>query len=322
MKQRGTTGLSSVGKNISLSSIITVSILILIAIVLLSTAIGAEETAVKKSPGFFAYWTLPRVWMAALVGLIGLVLLMRAKVSQTVRLISQVVIFILFSVVTLLPLGSFAKGMGLHPSPLCTIEKPFLFIQAGRSVPIMFWSLLIFIGLMTIVGNKLFCGWNCPIGALQEILHRIPLSRKLKIKLPFKVTNFIRTVVFIVFVGLVFSIGLSIYEYVNPFEFLHWTLTAAVLPAFLLTFLAALFIYRPFCYLICPLGLYTWLLEHLSVVRIKLNKAACTHCNICVVKSPCPAVPAILAEKRIRPDCHACGRCIEICPEKALEFRL
>ncbi len=293
----------------------------LLLLVLLLSSSFAAETAAKKSPDFFAFWALPRVWVAALVGLVGLVLLMRAKVSQTVRLISLLVIFFLFSVVSFLPLGSFAKGMGLHPSPMCTIEKPFLFVQAGRSVPIMFWSLLLFIGVMTVVGNKLFCGWNCPIGALQEVLHRIPLPKKYKSKLPFRITNSVRVLVFAVFLALLFGLGLSIYEYVNPFEFLHWSLTSAVIPAFLVTFLAALFVYRPFCYLICPLGLYTWLLEQLSALRVKVNKRTCTDCNICVVKSPCPAVPAILAEKRIRPDCHACGRCIEVCPERALDFR-
>ena len=292
----------------------------LLLMLLLSTSFASEAVA-KKSSSFFSYWAIPRVWVAALVGLIGLVLLMRAKVSQTVRLISLVVIFLLFSVVSFLPLGSFAEGMGLHPSPMCTIEKPFLFVEAGRGVPIMFWSLLFFIGVMSVVGNKLFCGWTCPIGALQEVLHRIPLPKQFKIKPPFRISNSIRVLVFVAFVALVFSVGLSIYEYVNPFEFLHWTLSAAVIPAFLVTFLAALFIYRPFCYLICPLGLYTWVLEHLSVLRVKVNKSACTDCNICVVKSPCPAVPAILAEKRIRPDCHACGRCIEVCPEKALDFK-
>jgi len=303
------------------SQFFTLVLLLMLFLVLLLSASFAAEAMAKSSPGFFSFWTLPRVWVAALVGFIGLILLMRAKVSQTVRFVSFVLVFLLFSVVSFLPLGSFAKGMGLHPSPMCTIEKPFLFVQAGRSVPIMFWSLLVFIGVMTVVGNKLFCGWNCPIGALQEVLHRISLPKKLKMKVPFAISNSVRVVVCIAFLALLFAFGLSVYEYVNPFEFLHWSLTAAVIPAFLVTFLAALVIYRPFCYLVCPLGLYTWILEQISVLRVKVNKNACTDCNICVVKSPCPAVPAILAEKRIRPDCHACGRCIEVCPEKVLDFK-
>jgi len=40
-----------------------------------------------------------------------------------------------------------------------------------------------------------------------------------------------------------------------------------------------------------------------------------------VKKSPCPTVPSILEGKKSRPDCHACGACIEACPENALKFK-
>ena len=211
--------------------------------------------------------------------------------------------------------------MGIHPSPMCIITKPFGFLNAGRTVPLIFLSLLGSIVILTIIGNKLFCGWVCPIGALQEIFRRVPLPEKFKIKLPFKITNLIRISIFVIFVVLIFTIGLSIYDYINPFEFLHWRFTLFATIILSITLIASLFIFRPFCYLICPLGLVTWLVEQLSLIKVKVNKDKCTNCDICIKKSPCPSVPSILNNKRLRPDCHACGRWLEVCPENALKFK-
>jgi len=281
---------------------------------------GAEGEG-SRPMTFFSVWALPRVWVGAILGFLGLVLLMTRKATAWVRFAALVIIFLAFSVVPFLPWGKFASGMGLHPSPMCSVEKPLMFIQMGRSVPIIFISILGFILLMTVIANKLFCGWNCPIGALQELLHRIPLPRGWKGKLPFRITNAIRIALFLLFVALLFGMGFSLYAWINPFEFLHWQMEWAIIPAFVITFIGALFFYRPFCYLVCPIGLLTWLAEHISILRVRLDKQACTDCMLCVKKSPCPTVPSILEGKKSRPDCHACGACIEACPENALKFK-
>lgn len=272
--------------------------------------------------GFFDFWLLPRVWIGAVFCMMGLGFLMKSWITRNVRLLFLTLIFFTFCIVTLLPLGSFAKGMGMHPSPMCIVEKPFVFIQAGRAVPVIFLSLLGSVLLLSIIGNKLFCGWVCFLGALQEIVHRIPLSDKFKVKLPFKLTNGVRIVIFILFIIILFAGERSIYPYINSFEFFHWGFEIIAVIILSLTLIAALFIFRPFCYLICPLGLVTWVFEHIAIFKVKLDKEKCTDCKICLNKTPCPVVPYILEEKKVRPDCHPCGRCIEVCPEKALKYRL
>lgn len=177
-----------------------------------------------------------------------------------------------------------------------------------------------FISLFSILGNKFFCGWACPIGAIQEIFNQIPLPKKLKTMLPFRITNPIRTIIFVAFITLVFTVSISIYDYFNPFSFLHWGFEAMAIVALLVTLAASVFFFRPFCYLICPIGLFTWVLEQFSLLKVKVNKLNCNDCNLCIRKSSCPAVKSILDERRFRPDCFACGRCIEVCPEKALGF--
>ena len=294
--------------------------LLIFFLIWISMPLWANQGQVRKPPSFFYFWTLPRVWVGALFCVTGLILLVKSWVTHNVRLIFLPVILFVFGIFSALPLGSVTKGMSLHPSPFCIMEKPFLFLQAGRSIPVVFLSLLVSVIVLSILGNKLFCGWVCPVGALQEIVHRIPLPEKFKVKLPFKVTNSIRIGLFFLFLILLFAAGMSLYAYVNPFEFFHfgWQFLAILILAVVLV--AALFIFRPFCYLICPLGLVTWIAEHVSLFKIRLNKDKCTKCNICIEKSPCPTIPSILDGKKSRPDCHPCGRCIEVCPEKALKF--
>lgn len=160
------------------------------------------------------------------------------------------------------------------------------------------------------------------MGAIQEIVHRIPLPRGLKTKLPFKITNSVRLLFFVLFLAAVFSLSIDLYDYVNPFEALHWDFEIWMMGVLGIVLAASLFMYRPFCYLLCPVGLFTWGLEHISIARVKLDRDVCDDCHLCVKQSPCPTVPAILADKRSRPDCHACGICIAACPKDALKFRV
>jgi polyferredoxin len=124
----------------------------------------------------------------------------------------------------------------------------------------------------------------------------------------------------VLFVPLVFVIGKSIYDYFNPFEALHWGFELWGTATLLIVLVAAFFIFRPFCYLLCPIGLITWLLEHISLSRVEVDPDKCTECYECTDVAPCPAMIYIVDGKRFRPDCHACGRCLNTCDEDAIKF--
>ena len=197
--------------------------------------------------------------------------------------------------------------MSMHPSPLCMIEKPFIFVSMGRAVPIMFLAIIASVIILSILGTKLFCGWVCPIGALQELLHMVPIKKELKGKIPFRLSNGIRIFFFVLFLTFLFAAGFSLYAYTNPFEFFHFGWGALSIIALAVVMIASLFIFRPFCYLLCPLGLVTWLVEHISIFKVRLDKEKCTDCKICITQSPCPTVKSILDDSEVRPDCHPCG---------------
>jgi len=261
-----------------------------------------------------------RDWISLIFCGVGLLYLVKSRLKYETRLRILGLVFFTFGIFSALPFGRIASAMALHPSPLCVISKPFLFLDAGYAVPSVFLTLLAFMGAVTVIGNKLFCGWSCPIGAIQEIVHRIPLPKRLKAKLSFKTTNTVRVLFFVLFLFIVFAFSADMYDYVNPFEALHWDFDIWMMGVLGVVLAASLFTYRPFCYLLCPVGLFTWGLEHISIFRVKMDRDACDDCNLCVKQSPCPTVPAILEGTRSRPDCHACGICIAACPKDALKF--
>jgi polyferredoxin len=89
---------------------------------------------------------------------------------------------------------------------------------------------------------------------------------------------------------------------------------------FVLTVAFAFLFYRPFCYLVCPIGLLTNLVEQVGLFRVVLKKPPCNDCGVCTTNSPCPTVPEILKGSAYRPDCFSCTSCINSCPSKSLEF--
>ena len=180
-------------------------LLFIVFLMWITMPLWANQGQVRKPLGFFYFWTLPRVWVAALFCITGLILLVKSWVTRNVRLVFLPIILFVFGIFAALPLGSITKGMSMHPSPFCITEKPFLFLQAGKSIPLIFLSLLASVVILSVLGNKLFCGWVCPVGALQELVHRIPLPKKFKIKLPFKVTNSIRVGLFLLFLIVLFK---------------------------------------------------------------------------------------------------------------------
>ncbi|MEJ2721004.1 MAG: 4Fe-4S binding protein [bacterium] len=297
------------------------------ALLFAAVAWAQEEGGGSKPPGVIDLILLPRFWVGAIFAIVGLALMMTKRAKRRLRLVWLGIAFFTFGIIGVLPWGGFAAGMGLHPSPVCAITRPFQFLDRGGSIPAIFWIVTGFIALFSIVGNKLFCGWVCPLGALQELVGRIKLHKKtkkamrLKKTIPFRVSNTIRVLVAVAFFPVVFTTGRSIYDYFNPFESFHWGFAVSTTIILAVTLVAALFLFRPFCYLICPIGLFTWVLEHISFVRLRLSKNECNDCDACLKLTNCPAVAATLAGKKSRPDCHACGECMNVCPKNALTFR-
>ncbi|RZN36556.1 MAG: 4Fe-4S binding protein [Methanosarcinales archaeon] len=251
--------------------------------------------------------------LGGLVALAGLILLKTTKINWNIRILLMCAVFILFGVLVVMH----------QPSPLRTVVDPVTALIIGSTITIKKITALIFIGSLSVIGAKLFCGWVCPFGALQEIINRIPAPTGKKIKLPFNISNSIRISIFSISLIMVLATGSDLYTYhniLNPFELFDWhfELVLSVLVGTIL--IASLFVYRPFCYLVCPVGLLSWLLEHISIFRVRIIQDLCNNCNKCIRVAPCPSVKAIVNGDTLQPDCFACGVCIDACPTDALKF--
>lgn len=207
------------------------------------------------------------------------------------------------------------------------IVQVFQSLALGRySLPV---TLLVFLAfaLMTIIGVKLVCGWGCPVGTLQELLYRLPVFTKIKKKrVPFWFSNSVRVALFAFFLILVFGLisGIqdqSLYRYFNPFRLFEWNFRVTAPIFVILIFGISLFNYRPYCMFVCPFGLFSWLIQDLSIFRVRVNKNACLDCGKCGRACPTRAAEGMLNGKTFKPDCFSCARCFNACPNDSLEYR-
>ena len=252
----------------------------------------------------------PKYLLYLTVTIIAITLLAMRRVSNLIRIITLIILFSIFGIL-----------IDIHPSPICALTKSFLRYQIRGFIPPAMIIMAVAMMLSTVIGNKVFCGWICPLGCLQEVIFKLSNIIK-KIKFPFLITNSIRFSFLVIFLIFVFSFRVNIYNLFNPFELFHWHLDGYIIIVIAIVILASLFYYRPFCQFLCPAGFISWIFEHTSLFKIHKNEEKCTHCNKCIKESPCNAIDSIIQDHKITPDCFACGKCIESCPEDALSFSL
>jgi NosR/NirI family transcriptional regulator, nitrous oxide reductase regulator len=158
------------------------------------------------------------------------------------------------------------------------------------SEPMLFVGWILIAVTTLIWGRGLFCGWVCPFGALSEILFRI--GRKLhfpEIKVPNKwhqLAHQIRYAVFL-FLLLVFlydSILGEIFAEIEPFKstffVLPWTRGAGLFLWWIILILSSVFLFRPFCQYLCPMGAALSIPSSLRMIGPR-RRQFCVKCKIC-----------------------------------------
>jgi ferredoxin len=218
--------------------------------------------------------------------------------------------------------------LGKSPNPMEGVVKFFKSMVGLYPDSMTKLIAFLFFILLAVVGNKIICGWACPFGALQELIYSVPVLRKIKQrKLPFILTNTIRTGLFALMLLFLFGIiggrkGFVIYHYVNPFNLFNLDFeTVSILLTVLLSLLGAFILYRPFCQLICPFGFISWIFERFSIFRVRIDRDKCTDCGACMKVCPLEAINGILYTKKWPADCFSCARCLNVCPVDAIRYR-
>lgn len=275
------------------------------------------------------FFLRPKFITMIILAVLALILLKTRKMTKPLKvslLLSAVFFFGIAGNIA----APFFAGYAMHPSPICAFFKAMLY---GFRVPMIVTASVIL--LLTLLGPKLFCGWVCPVGALQELLAMCSKSFGWKRwKVPFRISNSVRILMLVLFVFLSGTavlhtfvkgekVALSFYDWLNAFhgfefEWLSsfWGNLIHYLPM-VLTIAFGFLVYRPYCHFICPIGLITNWLEPVALFRINRKRNKCNDCMGCIAKTPCQAVPEILKGAAVRPDCFSCGDCLDSCPTDA-----
>ncbi|MBN1257695.1 MAG: 4Fe-4S binding protein [Planctomycetes bacterium] len=230
-------------------------------------------------------------------------------------------------------------GFNCHACPWATFTCPIGVMTYGfsiRTLPILGLAMLLSFGVLL---GRLACGFLCPFGILQDLLHRIPF---LKGKLP-KSFRYIKYLALLILV--IVSPYLLGYEVAAERNFYYCkvcpvgTLTAHVPNYFIdspeasalyglagentvrLTilglFLVMMLVFsRPFCQTFCPLGAVYGLLSRLAPIRLRIDRNACNNCGLC---DPVCPVNLDVRKEVGGAECIACGDCIKTCPQGAIK---
>lgn len=209
------------------------------------------------------------------------------------------------------PLGSLQNELGNHHFPFYIFGILFLY------------------GLMF---GRMICGWFCPFGLFQDLLHKIK-TPKLKKSVITRTLSYLKYIILVLFVFIFAGFGIfpAFCKYICPAGLLEAGFGLLPTSSDLLNMLGPLFTwkfvlfvscvvfcifaYRAFCRFICPLGAIYSLFNKISFFGIKLNKDKCTHCGKCINK--CKVDIKHVGDH----ECISCGECIDVCPTKAISWK-
>lgn len=156
-------------------------------------------------------------------------------------------------------------------------------------------------GVLGAMFGRLICGWLCPFGLFQELLHKIP-TRKFGVPRGLRYLKYGFLAFFVVLLPLLaldeFGAGAPWFcKFVCPAGTLEAGLPLLLLQPGLraqvgLLFLNKLIIMvcfiiwaiyasRPFCRTTCPLGAFYALFKNARLVKLRLDESRCTNCKAC-----------------------------------------
>lgn len=203
-------------------------------------------------------------------------------------------------------------GLGFADGGFLSVSHITSGIWAGvgvylRDLPLL--MIVVFTIVTTLVWGRVFCGFLCPFGALQDVIERIvperwqrPLPQAVHDKAVWIKYGVLAAVI----VPPVLGSRASIYQYVEPFGTVFFISRDGVLWAIAGAFLmASVFIPRFYCRYACPLGASLGVLSLLSFRRIP-RVEQCTLCKVCEQRCPTGAIRGPEIDFK---ECVRCNEC-------------
>lgn len=234
-----------------------------------------------------------------------------------------------------------APGLNCYSCPAASASCPLGALQnalASSNARLPYYIFGIFL-LFGILFGRWICGFLCPFGLLQDLLHKVktPKLKKNSITRILSYLKYVILVVFVVLMPLIYSVQSfplpGFCKYICPSGTLlgaggllsneaNSNMFPMLGPLFtwkfcllVLILLSCIFIYRAFCRFLCPLGAIYGLFNRISILGIKLDKPKCTDCGICI--GTCHMDIRHVGDH----ECISCGECITACPTGAITYK-
>lgn len=197
-------------------------------------------------------------------------------------------------------------------------------------------GILILLGVLL---GRFICGFLCPFGWLQELLHKIPTPKFSTKRL--KLLRYLKYAVLLVMVVLLpalvkndLGMGNPFFcKYLCPQGILEGAIPLALVNNGIRAALGKLFTwkaallglvllmstvsYRPFCKWLCPLGAFYALLNKVSLLQMQVDKNRCISCGKCA--KTCK-MDVDVTKHPNHTECIRCGMCVKACPVDAVRF--
>ena len=225
--------------------------------------------------------------------------------------------------------------------PIGAIQQLLLGIRFSLETGALYFSAYVVgtIGLIATATGRITCGWLCPFGMIQELLHKIPLFKKSDVYPFLRYGKYIMLICFVflfpLFLTNEWGMGKPWFcKYVCPAGTLEAGLPMLIIQPDLRATLGYLFYNklfwmfvfliwsiktsRPFCKTTCPLGGFYGTFNGFAVVKLELNESRCTDCGACA--KICPMGIQFNKTPGSR-ECIMCMRCLnEACTFGAIEL--
>lgn len=202
------------------------------------------------------------------------------------------------------------------------------------------WYMLGILLLFGVTLGRTICGWLCPLGLIQELLHKIPTPKIRKNKVT-RALSYLKYVILAVFVlaiplwyGARHGVAMPGFcKYICPAGTLEGAFGLLSNPVndgefarlgilftrkfviLLILGAACIFCYRAFCRFICPLGAIYGLFNRFALTGVKVNPDRCNGCGACV--RSCKMDVRHVGDH----ECISCGKCIDACNQGAIAMK-